>query len=69
MAKPTWAAETWNALSEDRKKQAGDFFKALLSEQREEQKTPSGFPFGILRGKIEIADNFDDPLPEFEDYT
>ncbi len=69
MAMPAWVAETWNALSEDRKKQAGDFLKVLLSEQREEQKPPSSFPFGILRGKIEVADNFDDPLPEFEDYT
>ena len=62
MAMPTWVAETWNALSEDRKKQAGDFLKVLLSEQREEQKTPPAFPFGILRGKIEVADNFDDPM-------
>jgi len=24
--------------------------------------------FGLLRGKIRIADNFDEPLDEFEDY-
>jgi hypothetical protein len=26
-------------------------------------------PFGLLRGKIRIHDNFDDPLEEFEPYT
>lgn len=25
--------------------------------------------FGILKGQISIADDFDEPLPDFEDYT
>lgn len=26
-------------------------------------------PWDIFKGKIEIAEDFDDPLPEFEDYV
>jgi prevent-host-death family protein len=28
-----------------------------------------GRGFGALRGRIWIADDFDDPLPDFEEYT
>jgi len=26
------------------------------------------FPFGVLKGKVKMAENFDDPMEEFEDY-
>jgi hypothetical protein len=26
-------------------------------------------PLGLFNGQIKMADDFDDPLPEFEEYT
>ena len=70
MSMPAWVPEAWSQLNEDKQKQAGAFLRSLLSQQRDEQQAQSsGFPFGILKGKIEVADNFDDPLPGLEDYT
>ena len=68
MAMPAWVPETWAKLNEENQKQAGDFLQFLLSRQNEEQQPKQEFPFGILKGKIKVADNFDDPLPEFEEY-
>ena len=31
-------------------------------------KTPKQRPFGIAKGLIKMADDFDDPLPEFAEY-
>lgn len=68
MAMPAWVPEAWAQLSEENQKQAGDYLKLLLSRQ-EEPKPKKPFPFGIMKGQIHIADNFDDPLPGFEEYV
>ena len=69
MAMPAWIPETWAKLNDANRKQAEDFMQFLLLKQKEETlPEKEGFPFGMLRGKIEISDNFDDPLPEFEEY-
>ena len=36
----------------------------LLSQQEEAVNPKKQIPFGVLKGKIWIAENFDDPLPE-----
>ncbi len=69
MAMPAWIPESWAKLNDANKKQAEDFIQFLLLKQKEETLPgKEGFPFGILRGKIKISDDFDDPLPEFEEY-
>ena len=69
MAMPAWVPEVWSQLSEDHQKEAGDFLRSLLSQQKGEKMiNKTGFPFGILKGQVEMFDNFDDPLPGLEDY-
>ena len=69
MAMPAWVPEAWSELSEEKQELAGAFLQFLLSQQREAQKpNRSGFPFGMLKGEIEVSDNFDDPLPGLEEY-
>ena len=69
MAMPAWMPETWAKLNEENKEQASSFIQALLSKQEnEEELKKKGFRFGILKGKIKVSADFDDPLPEFEEY-
>ena len=37
-------------------------------QQQESETTPRQLPFGILKGKLRMTEDFDDPLPEFEEY-
>ena len=68
MAMPAWVPETWAKLSEENQKQAGDFLQFLLTQQEKEKKPKNEELFDLLKGQIEIYDNFDDPLPGFEEY-
>ena len=68
MAMPAWVPEAWAKLSEENKKQAGDFVQFLLTQQEKEKKPNNEALFDILKGQIEVYDNFDDPLPGFEEY-
>ena len=68
MAMPAWVSEAWAKLSEENQKQASDYLQLLLSQQQESARPKKEFPFGALKGQIWVADNFDDPLPEFEEY-
>ena len=69
MAMPAWVPVTWAKLNEENKKQADAFMKQLYSKQQaEDMSSVKPFQFGVLKGQIEIADNFDDPLPCFEKY-
>ena len=71
MAMPAWIPEAWSKLSEEQQKEAGDFLRLLLDSSKDKNlRNPDhrGFPFGILKGKIRVADNFDDPLPGLEEY-
>lgn len=68
MAMPAWVPEAWAKLSQTGQKQAGDYLKFLLMQEQEENKPEKEFPFGLLKGKIMVAENFDDPLEAFEEY-
>ena len=71
MAMPAWIPEAWSKLSEEQQKEAGDFLRFLLSHKQDgdqKEQKPRSFPFGILKGKIQVADNFDAPLPGLEEY-
>jgi hypothetical protein len=35
--------------------------------EKPEMEAPKKRPLGMDRGKVIIADNFDDPMPDFED--
>lgn len=69
MEMPEWISETWAKLNEDSQKQAEDYIRFLLEQQKkEESKKVKPFIFGTMRGQIKVYDNFDDPLPELEGY-
>ena len=70
MAMPAWVPEAWGRLNADNQKQIGNFLQFLLSQQEAEDAKPkkSRVQYDVLRSKIKVYDNFDDPLPEFEEY-
>ena len=71
---PAWIPEAWNRLSIDNQKKAESIIHVLLSELSDSTPMEAVKPkktniqYDVLKGKIKIADNFDDPLPEFEEY-
>ena len=69
MAMPAWMPEAWSKLSADNQKKAENIIQFLLAQLGDEQPAKkTKLQFDVLKGKIKIADNFDDPLPEFEEY-
>lgn len=69
MAMPAWMPEAWSKLSADNQKKAENIIQVLLAQLGDEQPAKkTKLQFDVLKGKIKIADNFDDPLPEFEEY-
>lgn len=62
-------------MPEDVKKQVNDFIDFILSKKEKDYKvdgTEKGEtnkrPFGILKGKIKMAEDFDEPMEDFKDY-
>ena len=62
-------------MPEDVKKQVTDFIDFVMSKKEKENKLDSTEkketnkrPFGILKGKIKMADDFDEPMEDFKDY-
>lgn len=63
-------------MPEEVKDQVNDFIDFIISrkELKKDELDHSGKstndkrPFGILKGKIKMADDFDEPLDDFKDY-
>lgn len=54
------------SLPANLKKEVSDFIDFLISKS---SKNPKKKPtFGNLKGKIKMADDFDEPLGDFKDY-
>ena len=71
MAMPAWVPEAWAQLNEDNQRQAGTFLKFLLSQQAMEEQPaqPPKRKLGLLADRFEfIAEDFDAPLKDFEEY-
>lgn len=69
----TVPGDFWARLNADNQKQAGNFLQFLLSQQEAQaaedvKSKKSKVQYDVLKGKIRVYDNFDDPLPEFEEY-
>lgn len=56
-----------NSLSSEMKKKVMDFVAHLKEEKSTTLSTTR--PFGVLKGKIQISDDFDEPLEDFKEYT
>lgn len=61
--------QTYQQLSPEAQKQVDDLLHQLTAQAKEkvDEKKPSSI-FGILKGKIEMAPDFDEPLEDFKDY-
>ena len=62
-------------MPEDVKKEVDDFIDFIMSKKGKENKfvetekdEVNKRPFGILKGKIKMADDFDAPMDDFKDY-
>ena len=60
--------QIWNQLNGTNQKHALTYMEFLYHQQQESETTPRQLPFGILKGKLRMTEDFDDPLPEFEEY-
>lgn len=56
-----------DSLPQHLRKEVADFIASLKKRHRVADKKASR-PFGLLRGQIRMADNFDEPLEDFRDY-
>jgi hypothetical protein len=62
-------------MPEDVKKEVDNFIDFIMSKKGKENKfvetekdEVNKRPFGILKGKIKMADDFDAPMDDFKDY-
>lgn len=56
-------------LPSDLKKEASDFIDFLVEKTKQKKGSSDQKPvFGCLKGKIHLADDFDAPLDDFQDY-
>ena len=65
---PVSIPQVWNHLSAANQKHALTYMEFLYQQQQESEKKPKPVPFGVLKGKLNMTEDFDDPLPEFEEY-
>lgn len=56
-----------NSLPSDMKKELEAFVDQLMKRLKKEPQKKKR-PLGLLKGKIHIPDDFDDPLEDFKDY-
>jgi hypothetical protein len=59
-----------SSLPEDVRKQVLDFIEFLMERRVEKSgdPAPKELPFGMFKGKIRVAEDFDAPLDDFKDY-
>ena len=59
--------EKINSLPSDVRSEVDDFIDFLMNKRvaKRQKKKPE---FGCAKGKIHIADDFDEPLDDFKDY-
>lgn len=55
-----------NSLPEDIRKELEEYVDKLLKRLKKEPKVKR--PIGLMKGKIWISDDFDEPLEDFKDY-
>lgn len=57
-----------NNLPAHVKQEVREFVESLKRKSQREDKTPKNRQFGVLKGKISISKDFDDPLDDFKEY-
>ena len=62
--------QIWNQLNAANQKHVLTYMEFLYhqQQQKENEEKPKSLPFGVLKGKLGMTKDFDDPLPEFEEY-
>jgi hypothetical protein len=57
-----------DSLPKNLKKEAADFVDYLLFKEKQNQLTKNNREPGLAKNLIEINENFDDPIDEFDEY-
>ena len=65
---PVNFSEIWSQLNGTNQNHALAYMEFLYHQQQESEAKPKPLPLGILKGKLNMTEDFDDPLPEFEEY-
>ena len=65
---PANVPKIWSQLNGKNQKHALTYMEFLYHQQQESEKKPNPVPCGILKGKLNMTEDCDDPLPEFEEY-
>ena len=72
MAMPETVIRDWAVLNREDQEQAAQFISLLAFRRQHENASQeprkSRVQFDVWKGQIEVFDNFDDPLPGFEEY-
>jgi hypothetical protein len=58
----------FNGLPEDLRKQVVDLIDALLKRTPKPEPPKKKRPIGLMKGKIRMADDFDEPLEDMRPY-
>ncbi|WP_341224688.1 DUF2281 domain-containing protein [uncultured Arcticibacterium sp.] len=56
------------SLPSDLKKEVLDFIEFLKFKMDREPKSSKNRQFGVLKGKISMTNDFDEPLEDFKEY-
>lgn len=65
---PVNIPKIWSQLNGTNQKHALTYMEFLYHQQQESEAKPKPLPYGILKGKLKMSEDFDDPMPEFEEY-
>lgn len=61
--------QLYSSLPQELQKEVKEFMEYLLKKKKKESNNKPKRKAGIAEGKIRIKEDFDDPLPEFQEYT
>ncbi|GHE72834.1 type II toxin-antitoxin system VapB family antitoxin [Roseivirga thermotolerans] len=57
-----------NNLPAHVKQEVRDFVESLKKKTKKDEETPKNRQFGVLKGKISMSKDFDEPLTDFKKY-
>jgi len=59
---------TIDSLPKHLRQEVANFITSLRKRHKPEVKKQAQRPFGLLKGKIRMSEDFDDPLEDFREY-
>lgn len=60
--------EKINKLSPAKKQEVEDFIDFIIAKSGGDDKAPIEALYGIMKGKVKMSDDFDEPMEDFKEY-